>query len=134
MNGRWKNPPQEERGITMTKSQTLETQTEIRTPRQAQLFMFLWPPLKSWIPMEGWKGYPYSGNDDIIPALSKASGAIFRKEIAEVLVWLRKKKYIEILRLEIGYIQVFAKFPDTIDLEYKRIFMPRKLQDKHESP
>ena len=115
----------------MTKSQTLETQNEIRTPRQAQLFMFLWTPLKAWIQTDGWKGYPYAGNDDIIQSIAKASGAIFRKEIAEVLVWLRKKKYIEILRLEIGYIQVFAKFPDTIDLEYKRIFMPRKLQDKH---
>ena len=120
----------------MTTSQTLETQNEIRTSRQAQLFMFLWPPLKAWIQTDGWKGYPYSGNDDIIQSIAKASGAIFRKEIAEVLVWLRKKKYIEILRLEIGYIQVFAKFPDTIDLEYKRIFMPRKLHDldKHESP
>ena len=118
----------------MTKAQPRETELELRTPQQSQLFMFLWPPLKTWILTEGWKGYPYAGNDDIIPALSKASGAIFRKEIAEVLVWLRKRKYIEILRLEIGYIQVFAKFPDTIDLEYKRIFMPRKLQDKHESP
>ena len=120
----------------MTTSQTLETQNEIRTSCQAQLFRFLWSPLKSWILMEGWKGYPYAGNDDIIPALSKASGAIFRKEIAEVLVWLRKRKYIEILRLEIGYVQVFSKFPDTIDLEFKRIFIPRKLHGREilESP
>ena len=64
----------------MTTSQTLETQNEIRTSRQAQLFVFLWSPLKSWIQTDGWKGYPYAGNDDIIQSIAKASGAIFRKD------------------------------------------------------
>lgn len=118
----------------MKKTQRPETQIEFHTSNQLQLFESLWDPLKTWIEREGWKGYPYSSNDDIIPSLAKAAGAIFKSEIAEILTWLKKKGYIEVLQLGIGYVQAFPKFPDIMDFEFKRIFLQRKIADANESP
>ena len=92
-----------------------------------RLFRYLWHPLKAWIEADGWKGYRYIDNADIIPALSKAAGAVFRSEIGEILAWMKKRGYIEVLQLKINYIQAFPKFKDSMDSEFEDSFLQRKI-------
>ncbi|MCL5732348.1 MAG: hypothetical protein M1285_03020 [Candidatus Thermoplasmatota archaeon] len=92
-----------------------------------RLFRYLWHPLKMWIEADGWKGYRYTDNADIIPALSKAAGAVFRSEIGEILAWMKKRGYIEVLQLKINYIQAFPKFKDSMDSEFEDSFLQRKI-------
>ena len=97
-----------------------------------RLFRYLWHPLKAWIEADGWKGYRYIDNADIIPALSRAAGAVFRSEIGEILSWMRKRGYIEILQLKINYIQVFPKFTDNMDNEFEALLLQKRMSKEAE--
>lgn len=96
------------------------------------IFRYLWNPLKAWIHNEGWKGYKYTDNDDVIPVLSKAAGAVFSQEVSDILSWMRKKGYIEVLELKINYIQVFPKFADNMDTEFEASFLHKRISKEAE--
>ena len=96
------------------------------------IFRYLWNPLKAWIHNEGWKGYKYTDNDDVIPVLSNAAGAIFRSEIGEILAWMKKREYIEVIQLKINYIQVFPKFTDNMDTEFEASFLQKRISKEAE--
>ena len=97
-----------------------------------RLFRYLWHPLKMWIEADGWKGYRYTDNADIIPALSKAAGAVFRSEIGEILSWMRKREYIEILQLNINYTLVFPTFTDNMDNEFEALLLQKRMSKEAE--
>ena len=97
-----------------------------------RLFRYLWHPLKAWIEADGWKGYRYTDTADIIPALSNAACAMFRSEIGEILAWMRKNEYIEVIQLKINYIQVFPKFTDNMDTEFEASFLQKRISKEAE--
>lgn len=100
-------------------------QAKLQENNPSDIYVRLWEPLKDWIKYAGWRGTKYTSKDDLIPSLAENAGAVFKEQIGEILAWMSKRGYVEILQLSIGYAQIFPKFRDNMDEDFMSTFIHR---------
>ncbi|MCL5732837.1 MAG: hypothetical protein M1285_05515 [Candidatus Thermoplasmatota archaeon] len=107
-------------------SQKLENPVD----RKIILYEILWERLKSWIETDGWKGYPYTSNADLLDEAARKFSWTFSSESLEIMLWMKKHGFIKIIQPNIQYAQIFPAKTDGRDELFSIDFLGRKDESK----
>ena len=72
--------------------------------------------LIAWIPASGYRGIKY---ETTYSAAFRRIDPLFSDEVADILTWMSRNDYIEVISLKTPYIQIFPKFRNDMAVNFE---------------